>query len=457
MERFDLIFLRFVGASAWDHVFAYFLATLLVLGPAVVTLGMSLPWLLEASDSPDRWGKLYGVNTLGAVAGSLLAAWLLLPSMGIARTAWLIGGLIAATSFMLSSSRGRVAVVAAGACALSIAILAESGVGRHRIQMQLPNELFKKGIIAFTEGRDSTVSVLEHRDGGAALVIDGFVASNEHAVSHYMDWMGYLPMVLHENPETALVICFGTGQTANAVRQENPKRLDIVELDRNVYSMANYFEKNENVLEDKRVNPIVMDGRAWLRRTRQSYDVITLEPMPPNFAGVNALYSQQFYELARERLNPGGIVAQWMPFHLISPHDAVAIAATFVSVFADSAIWLDPIGKTGILVGRQKTSEQPLIAKWPGLRTTNDKRGMTDDEIKESVALSGETLRRYISAGNSIITDDNQLLSYGPKRHRLKYNYDRIKALNLDLIRRAAQVKTRGVDPRPRGAARKPG
>lgn len=117
-------------------------------------------------------------------------------------------------------------------------------------------------------------------------------------------------MLLHENPRNALVICFGTGLTANAVRHENPLSLDVVDVSPAVFRMAPYFRTNDGVLQDARVRAVVMDGRAWLRRTDKTYDVVTLEAMPPYFAGVNALYSFDFYEIVAAKLTRKGVVAQ---------------------------------------------------------------------------------------------------------------------------------------------------
>jgi spermidine synthase len=159
-------------------------------------------------------------------------------------------------------------------------------------------------------------------------------------------------MLLHPAPRRALVICFGTGQTANGVRREGVERLDIVDVSPAVLSMAPLFPSNERVLQAPGVRPIVMDGRAWLRRTSLRYDVVTLEPMSPRFAGTNALYSLEFYRLVAARLTPEGVAAQWLPIHLLSPFEAASIAATFQAVFGDASLWLDPVDHTGVLLGR---------------------------------------------------------------------------------------------------------
>src|SRR5262249_25523735 len=139
-------------------------------------------------------------------------------------------------------------------------------------------------ILGFYEGPEATVSAVEYASTARMLVIDGFIAAgqvgvDETAMEHYMPWMGHLPMALHPDRTRALVICFGTGQTANALRNENPDSLDIVDINPNVPKMSHLFPSNQGVLDDPRIHLTIMDGRAFVRRTAKTYDVITLEPM----------------------------------------------------------------------------------------------------------------------------------------------------------------------------------
>ena len=86
-------------------------------------------------------------------------------------------------------------------------------------------------ILAFDEGPDFTASVVTNAKGVRRLLIDGFTATSEDEVSaHYMQWMGMLPTLLHDDPKRGLVICFGTGQTANALRHSRLKKVDVVEI-----------------------------------------------------------------------------------------------------------------------------------------------------------------------------------------------------------------------------------
>lgn len=406
IERFDGIPFRAPPLNVID----WFTCTLLVIGPPVALLGVALPWLLSEGHAPRQWSRLYALNTLAAIAGALAAAWLLLPTIGFARTAWLAGALVVGAGLMLSSPRQRWAAAALGIIALALAVACESGAGRTRVQGWVNVGRTPLKILDYYEGPEATVSAISYAEGNA-LVINGFIAATEFTASHYMPWMGHLPMLAHPDPKQALVICFGTGRTTNAVRQEAPEGVDIVDINPHVFGLAHNFTLNEAVLEDKRVHPIVMDGRAYLRRTGKRYDVITLEPMPPTFAGVNALYAQEFYRQAAERLAPGGIIAQWLPFHLVAPQHGAAIARTFQSVFPNSLLWIDPVSGTGILLGTQSMT-RVIGAQWPGFARGGIRRDLSEAEVRAGVRLTPDQLARF-GASSPVINDDNQLLSYG--------------------------------------------
>jgi spermidine synthase len=436
IERMDL--LAPGSTDQYGLILARWLAlSLATLGPAMLCLGTALPWYLDAYPQPERAGRLYGLNTLGAVAGSLSAAWLLLPLLGFARSAWLIGGLVLALAFLLGERRSRIAGVLAGAASLAVAVSQTSSLGRERIQgLGVPPGA---RILAFDEGPDSTVSVVQSAEGPRALFIDGFGASSEHRVGgHYMQWMGHLPMLLHEDPKRALVICFGTGQTANAVREEGVDSLDVVDINQAVFDMAHHFPSNRGVLEDPHVSSIAMDGRAWIRRSETLYDVITLEPLPPHFAGMNNLYSREFYALMADHLTPDGVATQWLPLHLLPPIHAASVVATFLDVFPDSLLWIDPIGGTGILLGRTGPTDGPLGNSWPGLVRNSGPRPLTPEQVKRAALLGSAALATYARDG-VVITDDNQQLAYGLLRSSSLFYYPKkLGRLNLAKLARIA-------------------
>ena len=437
VERMDLY--TQIEGSSFAVMTRWFLASLAVVGPAVLCLGTILPWCLEAFPESDFSGRLYACNTFASVAGSLAAAWLLLPSLGFARSAWVVGLLVIAVAAAIGS-RWRWHAAVSATVALGVAASFASSPGRDRLYRRGESE---EKIVAHAEGPDFTTSVLESPMGRRRLLIDGFSATSEDWFSHYMVWMGSLPALLHAEPQQGLVICFGTGQTANALRQEGLASIDLVDVSPAVFELAPLFRSNQAVLRDPRVNPVVMDGRAWLRRVERRYDVVTLEPMPPNFAGVNSLYSQEFYEILSERLAPGGIVAQWLPIHLVTPEHAASITASFEAVFPDSVIWMDPISPTGILLGRREGAAAPLGSSWPGLSRVapGRQRTLTPDEVRRSLWLDASAVRRF-AEGSPAITDDNQLLQYSGLRAGMRGTRgDRVLRGNLERLEAAAGRK----------------
>jgi spermidine synthase len=440
----------------WMVVFPYifYLATLfliisVLIIPPMFFLGIAFPWIVESPRSVAVIGKLYAINTLAAIVGSIGAAWILLPIFGFAKTAWLAGIVVVIGGVLISHDNKRVVFAILGIIAVAIAMFFETGIGKTHAEgyYSTDNEGRPATVLEFYETPDVTIAAVEYADGGRALLINSVLAAWEAGNKarpsiHYMAWMGHLPMLLNPDPKKVLVICFGTGQTANAVRNENPQQLDIVDLNRQVFQLAHIFKSNENVLGDPRVKAIVMDGRAYLRRTSQLYDVITLEPMPPGTTNVNALYSHEFYILARQKLAPHGVIAQWLPFHGLAPYYIASIAKTFRDVFPNAILWLDAKSSTGILLGSTDNNAN-LTMTWPGLARTVIPRNLSDSEIQNAIALNATELARYSQFGEEI-TDDNQLLSYGRALYMTNLVADNFKLLHQ--INQQIKIPTMGQD-----------
>jgi spermidine synthase len=131
-------------------------------------------------------------------------------------------------------------------------------------------------------------------------------------------------------------MCFGSGITCGTLALSGFDRIDAVEISPDVLSAAPWFtHDNLGVTERKNVNFIIDDGRNHLLRTKRNYDFITFEPMPMAVAGVSAFYTREYYQLCLSRLNPGGMVSQWVPMHGSSPDVVRALVRTFTGVFPE--------------------------------------------------------------------------------------------------------------------------
>lgn len=403
VERFDLVAL-FISGTYELFMLKRFFLVLVVLGPPMTVIGIGLPWIMEIFRRSSKVNVLYAVNTLGAVAGSLAAAWVLLPTIGFVKGAWIAGVVLAFASLILAKKEQRMLCMVLVVSGIWIAVNFKTDVGKHRVQGVTAQ---KYSVLAFREGVDVNTAVIEDDTGVRQLYIDGYSASGEEKGAHYMEWMGRLPMLLHPSPANALVICFGTGQTANGARQEGVQRLDLVDVNGAVFDFAPLFFKNENILGDPRVHRFVMDGRTFLRRVQRMYDVITLEPMPPTFAGSNALYSLEFYQLVHARLTEHGVAAQWLPFHLVDPKQSAAIVAAFRRVFPNAILWIDPVSKTGIILGSKDGQDM----QWYGFQRPERTRGLSQQVIEGNV-FDRDVLGK-LTEDAVIVSDNNQFLSYG--------------------------------------------
>lgn len=380
-------------------------------------------------------GNSYAVNTLGAIAGTVLTPFVFIPTMGIRLSLFLLYGLLillSATAWAWHRGGGTarfagysasVMGVLAIAYILSPPVVSTLSPGQHnfaRVEIDTPLEKVK--LVDYKEGDFSTLSVLEDtRTGGRTLYVDGFstaTASDSIGGSAYMQAMGFIPMILHPDPKRALVMCFGTGNTLGTVSQFPGVQVDGVEIDRNVLSMAPWFKRwNHDILNQPNTTLHIQDARQFIRWTDQTYDVITLEPMSPVQAGVNNLYSREFYKESRRHLNQGGIMMQWLPLHLVSPKDAGSILKTFQKEFPHVTVWNSYLTRIVLLVG----STEPVT-----LTKTRFDSAMKQPELKrlaEQIGLYSfiDLMDFYITDAAGLadqlksattITDDNRILEH---------------------------------------------
>lgn len=417
IERLDML----SATYAIDRNLSKFFLTLSIVGPVTVVLGGVFPQLIEEANNTRDWSRIHAVNTLGAILGAMTTAWLALPLIGLSGSMLMISVLLFVVGYSDGGTKGitkRNSLISLIVIFLMVAINARIMTTTHIIGAK-SSGLSTYSVVEHRDTPDYSIAVLEY-DNKRALFIDGFSASADLGDSDYMTWMGRLPMLMHPDPLNALVICFGRGVTADTVRNEGISHLDIVDISNTVFEMGQFFTyDNHNILKDPKINAISMDGRAWLRRANTLYDVITLEPMPPTFSGVNNLYSEEFYELARDRLTREGTLAQWLPFHLLTPEQSQAISKTFTKVFPNSILWLFEPYHTGILVGRKENSQD---IKFFRLHEKPDTRELTPKEIEESIKLRRGEILKF--AGDApIITDDNQYLSFSWESVRNDLSY----------------------------------
>jgi len=329
--------------------------SLLAIFPTALLMGVAFPIglrLWAGAGAGDRGavarrvGQFYSMNVAGAILGSLASGFVLLPALGSYRSLTLLAAVSFASGLVLLAVcewrrparlvAGAVGVVVfAGAVAWSPDPFDEFVAQRYRDDRMIWKD----------EGIESTVVVHETPTRDRILTVNGnHQASTDGTTTYVHRRIGHLPMALHPNAQTALVIGLGGGATAGAVSL-HASDVDIVELAGSVVRGARFFESiNYAVLDRPNAHLRVDDGRNFLMLTPKRYDVITADVIHPIFAGSGNLYSVEYFRLLRRVLNRGGMAVQWVAG---TEQEYKIIARTFLSVFPHTTVW----GGGSLLVG----------------------------------------------------------------------------------------------------------
>jgi spermidine synthase len=279
----------------------------LVLGVAPFSglVGFLTPMIVDqySQGDPDRAGSAYAVNIVGCVVGPLISGFVLLPWIG-ERLAlctfalpWFAIGLLLAPRSIRMSSRSLVAASILVLASLALAVSTEGYEEQYK-----PREI----------RRDSTATVLATGSGfGRRLLINGVGITTLSPVTKMMI---HLPLAfLQRPPANVLIICFGMGTTyRSALSWHVPST--AVELVPSVPPLFSFFHRDAPSLDTRQSRIVIDDGRSYLERSPELYDVIAIDPPPPvQAAGSSLLYSKEFYAIAKAHLRAGGILEQWLP------------------------------------------------------------------------------------------------------------------------------------------------
>jgi spermidine synthase len=360
------------------------LVALGLLAPMTIAFGAAFPFAVAVATRSDEsvtrdLGLIYAVNTAGAIAGALLSGFVLIPWLGLHGTirAVAVAGAAAAIA-VLAAGRvtGRARLMAA---TLAIAVLVfsvllpawdplllSSGAYKYAGILRAPDlrtGLTSGELLYYGEGASSTVAV--RRAGGTtSLSIDGKVDASNSGDMLTQRLLAHVPLLLHPSPARVAILGLGSGVTLGSALTHPIQRADVLEISREVTDAARFFDaENHRAMVDPRTRLILGDGRTHLLLTSEHYDVIVSEPSNPWMAGIASLFTREFFEAARDRLAPGGILCQWAHTYDISTRDLQSIAATFVSVFPDGTLWL--VGDGDVLFIGSNAPIEPRLEDVP--------------------------------------------------------------------------------------------
>ena len=414
----------FLGRPVARGIAATLIASFLALFPATLLLGLAFPiglrlWIgggaRAAARSGERIGRFYSVNVCGAIFGAIVAGFLLLPALGsrgsliaIAATGLASGLLLLAA---LPTNRRAFAVgtgIVGAVLFLGVALGAPDPYAA-ALSQRYPGEQ----LLWAEEDAQLTVSVHRRDDGARLLYLDGIhQAEDSPEVLRFHRLLGQLPLGLHPNPRRALVVGLGGGATAGAMSRHTGVETDVVELSTALPRGADWLRHvNNDVLRQPNVQLRIDDGRNYLLLTSQRYDVITADIIRPFHAGAGNLYSVEYFQLVRDALADGGLMAQWVDTSSETQYRLVV--RTFLSVFPNTTVWAD--GRLLIGMNGQAPLDPESYARKlqdPATREALETLGLDSFDSLLALCTAGpEELRLFVGPG-PLLTDDRPRLEY---------------------------------------------
>lgn len=367
-------------------------------------------------------------NTIGAALGSALAGLVLLPLLGMEASIFVLGVVLAVAGFVLAPVSGqpwRRMAVPVAVFAVACAVFPFGSMRDFHIAKRA--QWYGGEILEVREGLLETIVYLEDRFLGRPhfqrMVTNGHSMSGSSSrARRYMKLYTYLPVALNPGIRDVLMINYGVGQTAKSLADTKSfETIDIVDISRDVVEMDHnvFKEPGASPAADPRVTLHIEDGRYFLQTTDRRFDLFTGEPPPPPLAGVVNLYTREYFELVRDRLNDGGMITYWLPIHNLSDVSAKAILRAFCDAFPDCSLWngmdtsLMMVGSKGFAGG---TGVEAFTAQWrdPVVRRELDALGFEHPEQLGSLFLGGPGYLRELTADTPALVDDDPTLILAP-------------------------------------------
>src|SRR5688572_8122516 len=403
-------------------------------------------------------GNIYSVNTLGAIAGSLAAGFVLVPLLGTERT--ILAGLFvnsAMAALILSAPGAERRPNLAKWAALALLVVATLSM---RGELFWPKESLDRGILVyaksfdtrpelkisenyqdtdvvyFKDGNNATISVRKGEDY-VGLRTNGKVDASNKADMITQLMIGYLPILYHPTPRSTMIIGYGGGVTVGAATAfKEVEEIDCLEIEQAVIGAAPEFaDFNRKSYENPKVHIIYDDARNYMNVTRKQYDVIISEPSNPWIAGVASLFTSEFYERAAEVLKPDGVFAQWIQLYELDPEDLRMILREFQEKFPHVSVW---VSSGDLIVIGTRQPQQLNLSRWVQLAAEDPRlvREMRDyfklpraEGLLAYYVMGSDTVREF-SANAGHNSDDLPLLEF----HAPRQLFRETRSLNVSLL-----------------------
>lgn len=412
------------GAYSVTNVIYYefLLGFVTILAPAVL-LGILFPIVVSLYTAEsiehlsERIGVINALNTVGAIIGSLVAGFVMIPLLGLRDSVVALAlfnlGLGIAVYASQSRRTARRWLLPAGAVIIAALMIVFLPAGYYLGFREGANEQ----MVFYDEGVETTVAVFDVPDQNfkVSFVNGRIEVPTDETSMRAFRLLGHLPPILNPNAKRALMLSFGNGIATGSLDTHDIEDVDVVDLSAEQFKAAEiYWEENYNVLRSNRVHRHVEDARNFLLQIPYQYDIITTDATHPTNTSSWALFTQEFYKSVASHMTADAVFMQWIPFHSLRQEDYKTILRTFQSVFPHASLWYTGGSHTFLLATPQPVTDEYLQEK---LLAAADNVIVRDDigpapVLANFLAMDEDELRAYTGAGEIVTDNDAYFLPY---------------------------------------------
>jgi spermidine synthase len=398
----------------------------------------------QCTDNPAaNTSYFYAWNTVGGIAGTVAAAFLLIPYLGldatlrVTSTLLIAAGLISA--YALSYKKVKAFILTGIACTAVVwfvipgidRVAITAGAGIYTTMFMNEADVLQHGIgkilteeveqIYYRDGFTATVTVSRHKyTNEIGISTNGKSDGSSFSDMPTQKLCAHFPALFHPDPVNGCVIGYGTGTTVGSLALHPGIKVDAIEIEPAIIEGASYLNKfNNDPLGRQNVNLLLTDGRLHLQRSTAKYDLITSEPSNPWLAGVSDLFTVEYYRLAHNALTSDGVFGQWIQMYNLKPEALKLVFRSFQSVFPEAYMVVLNPGNDLMLIGCKgsyrpslddiiKKIAMPEIAADIAARPVDIKSAY---ELFSRLIFGPEQVRSFAGEGH-VNTDVKPILSY---------------------------------------------
>ncbi len=336
--------------------------------PATLCWGAAVPLAFAAmrstaDDAGKTVGGVYAANTLGAIFGALIVSLFVIPVLG----SHLGERLLVVTSIFAAFAAFTPSVMAATPTVKSwaglVTAVAVSAIFIPTLK-PVPPELIAYGrrtaawlgqfrVLEYDEGMNSSIAYTTwlSEPGSVQFHVAGKVEASNLAQDMSLErQLGYVPILTMANPKSVLIVGFGAGITAgDFVTYPSIEKITICDIEPKIPPASTrwFVHENHGVKNDPRTHIVYDDARHYVLTTKEKFDIISTDPIHPFVKGLASLYSQEYFEMLRDHLNPGGMVTQWIPIYESDFPTVKSEIASFMAAFPYAEVFANVVDGGG--------------------------------------------------------------------------------------------------------------